>query len=80
MESQDEIAAIIASVIEVDPVTVVPGVHFMDDLGADSLTVIEILARLEAAFGITIDQSELARMVTLDAVCAVVRDAHARVA
>jgi acyl carrier protein len=77
MENQDKIANIIAEVLEVDPARVAAGVHFMDDLSADSLTVIEILARLEAAFGITIDQSELARMVTLEAVCSVVRDAHA---
>ena len=63
----------------------IPGADFLDLQGefSDPAThlhfMMQSVDRLEAAFGITIDQSELARMVTLEAVCAVVRDAHALV-
>ncbi|MCW5667474.1 MAG: acyl carrier protein [Piscinibacter sp.] len=71
----DTIRQIVAEVLETGPELVLGATHFIHDLGADSLRIIEILARLEAEFGIVIDQSALASMVSLDAVCDVVRGA-----
>jgi acyl carrier protein len=76
----EAIRRIVAEVLETGPELVQGATHFMHDLGADSLRVIEILARLEGEFGIVIDQSALASMVSLDAVCDVVRAAGCVVA
>jgi acyl carrier protein len=37
---------------------VVPGASFVEDLGADSLDVVELLMSLESEFGITIPDDE----------------------
>jgi acyl carrier protein len=66
---------IVAEVLEVDPAQIQGDTHFIHDLGADSLRIIEILARLEAELHVVIDQSALASMVSLDAVCEVARTA-----
>jgi acyl carrier protein len=67
---------IVAEVLEVAPEQVQGSTHFILDLNADSLRIIEILARLEAELKVVIDQSALASMVTLDAVCDVARAAQ----
>lgn len=66
------IRAIIADVLEVDPALVQADTNFVLDLGADSLRIIEILSRLEAALKVQIDQSQLARMISLSTVREVV--------
>jgi acyl carrier protein len=45
---------------------------FVEDLGADSLQAIEILARVERDFGINVPQEDLAEMTSLAAVRTVV--------
>ncbi|MFI9359977.1 acyl carrier protein [Kitasatospora sp. NPDC053057] len=52
--------------------------HFIDHYGADSLNAIEVLARLEKEFNVTIPQEELANMVNLSAVLEVLSRATAR--
>ena len=73
----ETIRKIIAEVLEVAPEQVQGNTHFILDLNADSLRIIEILARLEAELKVVIDQSALASMVSLDAVCEVARMARA---
>ena len=72
----ETIRHIIAEVLEVEPEQVQGSTHFIHDLNADSLRIIEILARLEAELKVVIDQSALASMVTLDDVCEVARTAQ----
>ena len=68
---------IIAEVFEVAVDRVQGQANFVMDLGADSLRVIEILARLETALGVSINQSMLVRMDSLDAVVEVVEESMA---
>jgi acyl carrier protein len=70
----ETIRQIIAEVLEVAPEQVQGSTHFILDLNADSLRIIEIL---EGELKVVIDQSALASMVTLDAVCEVARTAQA---
>lgn len=42
----------------VDPDKITPGAHFIDDLGCDSLDVIEITMALEEVFNVEISDSE----------------------
>lgn len=79
-EQLDQVRAIVAEVLEVSAQDVVGDANFVDELGADSLRVIEILSRLEKEFHVSIDQSQLVRMVSLNAVMAVLNDAVATAA
>ncbi|MGW2377485.1 MULTISPECIES: acyl carrier protein [Kitasatospora] len=62
--------------LEIDELTLTD--HFIDHYGADSLNAIEVLARLEKQFNVTIPQDELANMVNLAAVLEVLSRATAR--
>lgn len=67
-EYQTALRDIIADVLEVEPYEVTKTADFVDDLGADSLRVIEILSRMEKHFSVQIDQSNLSRMTSLETV------------
>ncbi|HEY2579862.1 MAG TPA: acyltransferase domain-containing protein [Streptosporangiaceae bacterium] len=79
-EQKQEVKEIICEVLELEPDELSETSHFTEDYGADSLRAIEILANLERALGVTIEQEELSRMTTLQNVYAVVSEASARVA
>ncbi|NEB40849.1 acyl carrier protein [Streptomyces sp. SID14515] len=72
------IKEIVCDILEIEEDEVTDTSLFIDDHGADSLRAIEILASLEKEFSITIDQSELTRMINLEAVHQVVAEASAR--
>lgn len=61
-----QVKEIVCDILEVDPLEVTETSLFKEDHDADSLRTIEILSGLERALGITIDQSELSRMVNLE--------------
>jgi acyl carrier protein len=75
---KNEIREIVCAILEIDQGEISDTSLFREDHGADSLRAIEILAALEESFRIRIDQSELARMVNLEGVYAVVAQAPAR--
>jgi acyl carrier protein len=68
------IREIVAAVLEVDADTIADDTDFVLELGADSLSVIEVMARLEAVLNLRIDQSQLARMTSVAAICEIVTD------
>lgn len=55
---EQTVKSIIVSLVSVDPEHVVPQAHIQDDLGADSLTVMEMIMRLEEEFGIEIPDED----------------------
>ncbi|MGH8880033.1 MAG: acyl carrier protein [Stackebrandtia sp.] len=63
---------IVCEILEIEPAEVTETSLFKEDHDADSLRAIEILAALEKAFGITIDQSDLGEMVNLNGVYKIV--------
>ncbi|MFI6042579.1 acyl carrier protein [Nocardia sp. NPDC051321] len=72
---KDRIKETVCAILELEPDQVTDSSLFKENHGADSLLAIEILAQLERTFKVTIDQSELDRMVNLDGVYAVLADA-----
>jgi acyl carrier protein len=52
-------------VLELPADQVVPEAHFADDLGADSLDLVELVEAIEAAFAIRIGDDELADITTV---------------
>lgn len=71
----DEIKAVVCRVLEVDEDTVGPTDHFVENLGADSMKLIELLANLEIEFDVEVDSAEFERLVNLDGVYDVLSNA-----
>ncbi|MGX7824504.1 acyl carrier protein [Actinokineospora sp. 24-640] len=69
-----EIKSIVCEILELEEDEVSETSLFAEDHGADSLRAIEILASLEKAFNVVIDQAELSRMVNLRGVYDVVAE------
>lgn len=61
----EEIRKLVCRVLEVDPADVGDTDLFIDDLGADSMKLIELLAHLEIEFDVEIDEDEIPRLVHL---------------
>ncbi|MEI2731845.1 MAG: acyl carrier protein [Dermatophilaceae bacterium] len=71
-ERLEELREIALDVLELDDDELTLTSNFKEEHGADSLRAIEILARVEKQYKIDIDQSELEKMVNLEAVYAIV--------
>jgi acyl carrier protein len=74
-ERAEEIRAVVCRVLEVDEDQLGPSDHFVENLGADSMKLIELLANLEIEFDIEVDAAEFERLVDLDGVYAVLSEA-----
>ncbi len=55
--THDKVAAIIATKLSIDPSTI-KNESTLQDLGADSLDLVEIIMKLEEQFGIEIDDAK----------------------
>ena len=74
----ERVRALIADAIDVDEDVIVPGAHFLHDLGLDSLSSLEVLVRLEREFNLSIPESDLVKLTSLDSVMAYLEEAFAR--
>jgi acyl carrier protein len=52
-------------VLQVDPALVTPTARFGDDLDADSLDLVELVMALEESFDVTVDETELEGIETV---------------
>ena len=58
MEALDRIKQIIADQLGIDEDEVVPGASFIDDLGADSLDIVELIMAFEEEFDMEIPDED----------------------
>ena len=58
----------LAKQFEIDPETITAETNIVDDLGADSLDVVELIMSLEDSFGITINADDAAKLSTVGAI------------
>ncbi len=65
MSVQDKITKVIAEKLSVDIEEVVPKASFVDDLGADSLDLVELIMSMEEEFDIEIPDEEAEQIVTV---------------
>ncbi|MBS1418790.1 MAG: acyl carrier protein [Clostridia bacterium] len=55
----------LAKQFELDPETITMDTNLIDDLGADSLDVVELIMSLEDVFGISISDEDAAELYTV---------------
>ncbi len=61
----EKVKAIVIEHLSVDAVKVVDNASFLDDLGADSLDQVELVMKLEEAFGCEIPDDAAAKITTI---------------
>lgn len=62
---QDRVVQVIAEQLSVDASKVKPEAHFIDDLGADSLDLVELVMSLEKEFDCEIPDEEAEKITTV---------------
>ena len=65
MSIEDKVKKIIAEKLSVDLDEVVPEASFVDDLGADSLDLVELIMSMEEEFDVEISDEDAEKMVTV---------------
>ncbi len=65
MSIEDKVKKIIAEKLSVDMEEVVPQASFVDDLGADSLDLVELIMSMEEEFDIDISDEDAEGIVTV---------------
>ena len=64
----EKIRAIIAEVLNIDADSITEDTTFVDDLGADSLDLFELVMALEEEYGVEIPSEDLEKITTVGAV------------
>ena len=61
----DKVKQIIVEQLGVDEAEVTPTAHFIDDLGADSLDIVELVMALEEEYGMEISDEDAEKIRTV---------------
>jgi acyl carrier protein len=62
---EEKVKQLIVEQLQVDEAEVTPTAHFVDDLGADSLDIVELVMTFEEAFEIEIPDEEAEKIATV---------------
>ena len=62
---EEKVKQVIVEQLGVDEAEVTPNAHFIDDLGADSLDIVELVMALEETFEIQIPDEEAEKIHTV---------------
>lgn len=62
----DKLKQVIASVLNVDPDELRPEMTFLEDLGADSLDIYQIMMGIESEFDIELDPEKVEKLSTVE--------------
>jgi acyl carrier protein len=64
-ELEMSVSSLICQRLNIKASRIVPGAHFMDDLGADSVDVVELLMDFQDALGVTIPDGDAEGLATV---------------
>lgn len=73
----EKLQMIISEVLSIEPDDVRPDMSFVDDLGADSLEIYQIIMGIEEVFDVVIDESVIESIDTVEQVLQAIGDAQA---
>jgi acyl carrier protein len=62
----EKVKEILVNELDIDLLDILPGSQLINDLGADSLHLLEINMRTEDVFGIKIDEEEYGRVASVE--------------
>ena len=66
MDVLEKVREIVSEALHVDPEKITPEASFVEDLGADSLDVVELVMRFEDELGITIPDEDAEKITTVE--------------
>lgn len=66
MTIEEKVKKLIAEKLNVDPGDVVPKASLIDDLGADSLAIVELIMTMEEEFDIEVPDDDAERLGTVE--------------
>ena len=69
-----QVIDVVSSKLDVEKSKVTPSSRFIDDLGADSLDVVEMVMELEEKFSVTISDSAAEKLKTIEDVVTYVKE------
>ena len=61
-----DVTALIADILEMEPAEIDPNAHLVDDLGMDSMMALEILAGIEKKFKIKVPEEDLPKITSIN--------------
>lgn len=61
----EQVRKLLSTQFQVDPDEITPDTSLVDDLGADSLDVVELIMSLEDSYGISISDDDAAELTTV---------------
>ncbi|MBQ4426964.1 MAG: acyl carrier protein [Oscillospiraceae bacterium] len=70
----EKVKAIIVEQLDIDPERITVDTSLADDIGADSLDVVDLLVTLEDELGITIPQEDVKDVTTVGELCEVIEN------
>ena len=65
MKIEDKVKKVIAEKLDIDPGEVVPEASLIDDLGADSLAIVQLIMSMEEEFDIEVSDEEAENLKTV---------------
>ena len=68
----DKVVEIIARQLQIDPDMIDENTKIMEDLGADSLDVVEMLMALEESFGFSVPDEDIEELISVSDIVAYV--------
>jgi acyl carrier protein len=75
---KDEVLQVVSTVVEKKPEEIPLDAHLIQDVGADSMMALEILAALEKKYKIVIPEEKLKDMTSVSKIIAMVESAKKR--
>jgi acyl carrier protein len=75
---EEKVKEVLLEILDVKSEDIVPTARFIDDLGATSIDIVEILTALQNAFDVNIAEAEAAKIRTVQDAVDFLKDAIAR--